>query len=137
MLDLDISVLFVIAILWITLIILNKIYYKPVGKVMEEREGKIKRDSKEIEDLALEIDKKSGEIETVLKNAKKESMKIKEELINKGDEVRENILADSREGAKKLFSEKMSELDVELKKAEEQLKEQVDIFSSKIEELFS
>ncbi|MEN8154875.1 MAG: ATP synthase F0 subunit B [Acidobacteriota bacterium] len=137
MLDLDISVLFVIAILWITLLILNKIYYKPVGKIMDERESKIERDSKEIEDLALEIDEKSGEIETILKNAKKESMKIKEELIKKGDEVRENILSDSRDGAKKLFSEKMSELERELKRAEEQLKEQVDIFSSKIEEIFS
>ena len=137
MLDLDISVLFVIAILWITLIILNKIYYKPVGKIIEKRELKIEKDSKEIEDLAFALVEKTSEIETVLKNAKKESMKIKEELIKKGDEVREKILADSREGAKKIFSEKMSELDEELKKAEEKLKEQVDVFSRKIEEIFS
>lgn len=104
---------------------------------MEEREGKIEKDSKEIEDLALEIDEKTDEIEVVLKNARKESMKIKEELIKKGEEVRENILAESREGSKKLFTEKMSELDRELRKSEEQLKEQVDIFSRKIQEIFS
>ncbi len=137
MLDLDISVLFVIAILWITLIILNKTYYKPVGKIMEEREVKIEKDSKEIENLALEIDEKSDEIEVVLKNARKESMKIKEELIKKGDKVRENVLAESKEGSKKLFTEKMSELDRKLRKSEEQLKEQVDIFSRKIQEIFS
>ena len=62
MLDLDISIFFIMFLVWFLMSILNKIYYKPVGNLIGERESKIKKDSEQIEALSNEIEEKTQKI---------------------------------------------------------------------------
>ena len=55
MLDLDITVIYTIIILWLLLVILNKIFYKPVGRIINERENKAETEISEIENMKNDI----------------------------------------------------------------------------------
>ncbi len=136
MLNLDSSLIVVVVLVWLLLMVLDKLYFKPVGKIIGERDTKIKRESAQIDAMTTEIQEKTQHIETVLKDAKRESGKIKEELIKKGEEVREKILADARKRSKELFDSKMKELDGELSEAEKTLEKEIGLFSDKMKEIF-
>lgn len=136
MLNLDSSLFVVVVLVWILLMVLDKLYFKPVGKVIDERETKIERESAQIESMTNEIEEKTRHIETVLKDAKKESGKIKEELIKKGEDVREKILADARKRSRERFDAKMKDLDVEIADAEKKLEQEIGLFSEKMKEIF-
>jgi F-type H+-transporting ATPase subunit b len=116
--------------------VLDKLYFKPVGAVIDERETKIERETARIESMSNEIEEKTRGIETVLKDAKKESAKIKEELIKKGEEVREKIAADARKRSKEHFVSKMNDLDIEIAEAEKKLVQEIGLFSDKMKEIF-
>jgi F-type H+-transporting ATPase subunit b len=137
MLDLDITVLYTIAILWVLLVILNKIYYKPVGKIINERENRAETETAEIENLKTRILDRSEKIELVLKKARKDSILLSEELIKKGEVSRNQMIITARQRAADEFKENMAELDTQIRGAEEKLKSEITVFSKKIEEIFS
>lgn len=137
MLNIDIyNVVFVAALVWFLMVVLNKIYYKPVGQVIEERDSKIKKESSQIESKTNEIEEKTHHIEKILIDAKKESSRIKEELIKKGEEVRGQIITDARENSKKTFETKMKQLDEEIAAAGKKLEQEIQVFSDRIKEIF-
>jgi F-type H+-transporting ATPase subunit b len=136
MLDLDISVLVVSALVGILLLVLNRLFFKPIGSVIEERETKIEKESGQIEAMTKEIEEKTLHIENVLKDTQKESRKIKEELIKKGEEVREKVVAEAREKSRQHFDTKMKQLDQQLLDAEKQLEQEIRVFSGKMKEIF-
>ena len=136
MLNLDSSVFIVVVLVWLLLMVLDKVYFKPVGTVIDEREAKIKRESDLIDAMTADIEEKTLHIETTLKDTRKEAARIKEELIKKGESVREKIVTDAREKSKELFKSKMIELDREIEDAEKQLVDQVALFSDKLKEIF-
>ena len=136
MLNLDISVLVIIALIWLLMNILNKIYFRPVGRVIQEREDKVAKDSRELESVTLQIEEHTRNIETILNDSKKESMKMREDLIQKGETIRQEIIREARQKSKILFEKSIQELDEEIKKAEEKLTRQIDSFSQNIKETF-
>jgi F-type H+-transporting ATPase subunit b len=136
MLNLDSSIFIIVVLVWLLLMVLDKLYFKPVGTVIDERDAKIKRESDLIDSMTVEIEEKTLHIETTLKDTRKEAARIKEELIKKGESVREKIVTDAREKSKELFNSKMIELEGEIAAAEKQLVEQVALFSAKLKEIF-
>lgn len=103
---------------------------------MTQRESKIQAESGQIESMTLEIEEKTQHIEQTLKDAKKESTRIREELIKKGETIREQIITDARETSREHFETKMKELDREIAGAEEKLEKQISVFSEKMKEIF-
>lgn len=136
MLDLDTSVLMIFALIWILMVILNRLFFRPVGKVIEERETKIEHDHRESERLGEDLEAKTQRIETMLKAAQKESALLREELIRKGEESRERIVSAARNQAKEIFSKKMAELESEIKETEEKMISEIANFSKQIREIF-
>ena len=137
MLDINIPyVIFVALLVWILMVVLDRLYYKPIGQVIEERDSKIKKESGQIESKTNEIEEKTHHIEKILIDAKKESSGIKEELIKKGEEVREQVITDARENSKKTFETKMKQLDEEIAAAGKKLEQEIQVFSDRIKEIF-
>lgn len=137
MLDLDITVIYTIVILWILLIILNKIFYKPVGNIIADREKKEKTELSEIERMRSDIDERSARVEITLKKARKESNSISEGIIREGEKARDELVLSTREKSSAEFRIKMDELDKEIADAEVKLKGEIKSFSKKIEEIFT
>ncbi|MCP4150326.1 MAG: ATP synthase F0 subunit B [bacterium] len=116
--------------------VLNKIYFKPVGNIIDERESKIEKENALIESMTSEIETKTQHIEKALKDAKKEASSIKEELIKKGESLREQLITDARNESKITLDAKLNELDKEIADAEQNLEQQVSVFSDKIKKIF-
>jgi F-type H+-transporting ATPase subunit b len=116
--------------------ILNKIYFNPVGKIINERENKIARDSQKLESMTAEIEDKTRTIEKVLADSRRESLHLQEELIQKGEAVRDRMIVEAREKSKSLFDQKMRQLDSEISRAEEQLSGDIESFSRKVRDTF-
>lgn len=136
MLSLDISFVFVILLVWILMIVLDKIYYKPIGKIVGQRENKIEKDSASIEHMIADVENKTKNIEDVLTKARKDSMKLKENLIKKNEEKIEILISEEKEKSRKIFKESMKKLDGEIAYAEKKLEMEIDKFSNEIKEKF-
>jgi F-type H+-transporting ATPase subunit b len=136
MLNLDISLFFVALLVWLLMLVLNKLYFKPVGQVLEQRESKIVSESSQIESMTREIEEKTQQIEKKLKDARLESARIREELIKKGEEAREQLVIKTRIDSQKLRETRMQELDTQVAAAEEKLTREVGVFSNKLKEIF-
>lgn len=136
MLNLDNSVFIIALLVWFLMIVLNRIFFKPVGQVIEQRETKIETEIKLLESMTGDIENKSQYLEKRLHDAKKESARIKEELMKKGEEAREQLLARTRVESQKLLEIKMKELDAEITGAEVKLKQDISVFSDKLKEIF-
>ncbi len=131
-----IPVVIIACLVWLLMVILNKIYYKPIGEKLDEREAKIEKENKEIQFKTAEIEKETKHVESVLMKAKKESGRIKEELIKKGEQLRSQIVNDAREETRQYFDTKMRELDGEIAGAEKKLEKEISLFSEKMKEIF-
>jgi len=136
MLDLDITVVYTIIILWFLLVVLNKIFFKPIGRIINERENKSNTEEAEINRIKGDIESRSAKVESVLKNARKDAVKISEKLITKGEILREELIASTRKEIKENFKNRMVDLDREISDAEIKLKGNIKNFSKKIEEIF-
>lgn len=136
MLNLDISVLFILVLIWILMNILNRLYFKPIGEIVARRDKKIKDDSRELEILANDIEERTGQIEDVLAKAKKDSLKIKEELIKKGEELKEQLVLKAKDDSQKISAKKMSELEKDIILAEKKLEKEIAVFSDNLKEIF-
>ena len=121
---------------WFLMVVLNRLYFKPVGRIMAQRESKIQEESSRIDSMTREIEEKTQLIEQTLKDTKKESTQIKGELIKKGETTREQIITDARETSRKHLETKKKELDREIAGAEEKLEKQISVFSEKMKEIF-
>ncbi len=136
MLDLDVSLFFISLLIWVLMIILDKIYYKPVGKILGQRENKIEKDSALIESMIADVENKTKNIDDVLKKARTDSMKLRENLIRKNEEKIERLISEENENLKRRFEESMKKLDEEIASAEEKLGKEVEEFSNEIKEKF-
>jgi F-type H+-transporting ATPase subunit b len=136
MLNLDNSLFFVALLVWLLMIVLNRIFFKPVGQVIEKREAKIESESTRIESMSREIEEKTQQIEKKLREAQKKFAAIKEDLIKKGEEAREQLLIKTRIESQKLLETRMNQLDAQVADAEEKLTREVGVFSAKLKDIF-
>ena len=118
------------------MVVLNHLYYKPIGQVIEERESKIAAETNQIETNIKDIEEKTQHLEGILKETQKESRKIKEKLIQKGEEVRQQLVQEARENSKKMSEKKIKQLDEQILTAERKLEQEISMFSDKIKEIF-
>ncbi len=136
MLDINASLFGIALLVGILLFVLNRLYYKPIGRVIEERESKIKNDSTLLETKKKDIEETTQDIEKRLRNAQKKARETLEELIKKGENTREQKLLEAREKAKIILDARMKQLDDELSQAEKKLELEISSFSDKIKEIF-
>jgi len=130
------EVVFVIAIISLLLILLNKMFFKPISGVIEERKMKVKADSDILQNILDQINDKTVQIENELKKAKRNAGKLREDLIKEGESVKEKIIEESRIKTKKMMSDKVVELESLIADTEKKLSNEIDLFSDKIKEKF-
>ncbi len=131
-----ITIISIMVMLAILLAALNKIYYKPIDRIIEERESKIKNEDSLIESQTNEIGQITSSIEKQLKDNQKYAREIKENLIKQGEAVREEKVTKAREKARVIFEEKMDRFDIEIREAETLLAREIGQFSEKMKEIF-
>ena len=136
MLELNFSFVFIFLLIWGLMLVLNRIYFRPVGRIIDEREARVKGDSEKLDSLVREIEEKTRRVEVMIADARNESFRIREEWIRKGEEFRETMIENAREKSTRQFEEQMKRLETEIAAAQKQLESEISIFSQKIKEAF-
>ncbi|HDP95017.1 MAG TPA: hypothetical protein ENN40_06625 [Candidatus Aminicenantes bacterium] len=136
MLDLNLSFLVILGLVWILMLILNRLFFAPIGDTINRREAMVAEDERRLEELNTGIQEGTRNLETSLNQARQQSLKLREELIEHGESTREELVADARRSARETMEKEMSRLEKEIQSAEARLKEQADEFSAKISEIF-
>lgn len=136
MLDLDLSFLVILGLVWILMLILDRLFFTPVGETINRREAMVQDDEHRLEELNTSIQEGTRRLETSLSQARQHSLKLREELISQGESTREELVADARLHAREIMEKEMSRLEKEIQSAQTRLQEQAGEFSAKISEIF-
>ena len=136
MLDLDLSFLLILALIWILMLIMDRIFFRPVGETIRHREATVAADERRLNELNTEINAGAQRIETSLQKARLQSVKTREELIAQGEAAREELIAGARQQARQVMDREMERLEREIHSAEVQLQKQAGEFSRQISRIF-
>ncbi|NLN14396.1 MAG: F0F1 ATP synthase subunit B [Tissierellia bacterium] len=119
------SVLISWATLLVLYLLLRKLLYKPVSKILSDRQAKIQSNIEEAKQLREEAEKLKLDYEARIADAKKESQDIIESARKRGEELRENIVEEARKEAELLMDRARKTIEQEKEKAFEDIKAQV------------
>jgi len=128
MLNIDVTALVVFAIVWVVVLILSKIFFKPILRILDERADRIARDKAAAEGARQAADADLKRIEDGLKEARAAAEAIRstaetEALKDKSRLVRE-VQAEGRAEVEKAKAELRAEMD-KLKKELDQRTEEI------------
>lgn len=136
MLDLNSSILWIFFIVWGLYLALTHIFFKPVGKIIAEREAKAAADTNRLQGMMNQVEIHTQSLENQIAQARKDASQIKEEWSTKGADVRARSLSEAKEKAARILNEKMSELESDIRTAEKTLEKEVAVFSEKIKQAY-
>jgi F-type H+-transporting ATPase subunit b len=136
MLELNSSFLWIFFLLWILYFALNRVFFKPVGRIIDEREARAAADRGRQEKMLAEIDSGTRTLETRLGRAGEEVQRIRERWLKEGEDTRARVVAEARERSTRVVAEKMAQLESEIGEAERALQAQVAVFSERIRQAF-
>lgn len=136
MLELNSSFLWIFFLLWILYLTLNHIFFKPVGRIIAEREAKAEADYRCREKMMAEIEIRTRWLEDQLGRARKEARQRLEEWLQNGEKARTGVIAEARERSTQIMNEKLAVLENEIGTAESELETQIAAFSDKIRQAY-
>ena len=109
----------------LVLFLLSKFAWKPLLKVLQEREDEIKSSLKDAELAKTELEKVNLESEKILNDARAESRKIQAESKLVSEKQRDEIVQKAKEEAKKIVGNAESQIKMEKDLAIKQIQEKV------------
>jgi F-type H+-transporting ATPase subunit b len=136
MLDLNSSFIWIFFLVWLLYIVLNRIFFKPVGEIIAARETKIAADSQRQENMMAEIETRTRAVESQLLQARQDARQIKEKWLKNGEDIRAKAVSQAKEQVARVLSEKIVELEGEIVAAERTLEKQIAAFSEQIRQAY-
>lgn len=112
--------------------ILNRSFFRPLGKVLEERHHRIEGARLEAEQIKLESQNRMTEFENKMREARRHADQIMAEMDKKVQEEKSSIIAGKRTEAQKMLSEAKSEIKHKAEEAGKELHSQSDQFARSI-----
>ncbi|MBI3398910.1 MAG: ATP synthase F0 subunit B [Deltaproteobacteria bacterium] len=134
MVELNFTLLYQVGGFFILYFILNALLYKPVLKILEERDKNIAGTKKEAEALEAELQKRLLEYKNKLNEAKTKAQEERLRLRQKGLDKEREILENAQKDSQDSLMEAKEKLVKDVKSALTQLKEESKIISKDIAE---
>jgi F-type H+-transporting ATPase subunit b len=133
MLSIDVGLVAIFVIVWILVFVLNKVYFRPVRRIMGKRDSGVQQDQSVAREALERYEKNLARVEEELRSAKLAGRDIRERFEREAQKEKEKILAEvSREcrtqveEAKKELSEKVDQLKKELEPQGRDLAEKIE-----------
>lgn len=99
--------------------------FKPVKKMVRERQEKIKKIEQENSELNAEVKKMRDNTESVLADAKQQAAELQENAVRTANRKADGIINDAKIKAKNLVDRTEKELDEERKKLEQDIEKEI------------
>jgi len=133
MLSIDLTFAVIFLLVWVLVLILSRVFFKPVGRMMEER-GSRSRENKEAARKALDAYAQGlRKIEEDLKEAKAASDKIQEALETEALRERSRLLSDLNTESRKQVEKAREEINGEIDRLKSELAGEVERLAGEVE----
>ena len=133
MLSIDITFVIVFLLVWIFVLVLSRVFFKPVGRMMEERGSRL-RENKEAARKALDaLTQDLRKIEESLKEAKAASDKIRESLEVEALKERTRLLSDLHAESRKQLAKAKEEINGDIERIKSELAGAVERLTGEVE----
>lgn len=133
MLSIDLTFAVIFLLVWVLVLILSRVFFKPVGRMMEER-GSRSRENKEAARKALDaLTQDLRKIEESLKEAKAASDKIRESLEIEALKERTRLLSDLHAESRRQVEKAREEINGEIGRLKSELAGEVERLSGEVE----
>lgn len=118
----------------ILFLILKKFLYKPVERAIADRKSAIEKTLCEADDAKRSALQSKSEWDARMKSAESESEEIKAAARRSAEKKSEQILCDARQKADEIMRRSLEQAELDKKKSEEDMKQQIVILSSALAE---
>ena len=134
MLSIDISAIVIFTIVWILLILLNKVFFKPLRKVMNERETQLSGDRDASQNALEEYEAALQKIEEKINAAQADAQSKRESYSQEALREKERILAEITQESRDRIEDEKEKLNRELKKLKKELETESELLAKRIEQ---
>lgn len=100
----------------------KKFLYKPILKVLRDREQKITKGLEDAEAAGITLDQANFKKDEIIKNAVAESQKILDETKKNAQTLREELMSGAEKDIQRLIAQAKAQAQLEMEKAETHLK---------------
>ena len=132
MIEINFTVLIQVFNFILLIVILNKILYKPILKILEEREQRIEGQQQQAKKIIEDGQVLEGDYNKKLYNAKIEAMNTKNAARSAASEQANNIIDDSRKKAEEIINQMQQQMVLELAQAKKELESELSVMSATI-----
>ena len=112
--------------------ILNSIFFKPVGKIVEERESFVNTNRLDAKKKLVEVEKLTQELQDKLREARQEASRVVTEAEKESDQLYQEAVGLAQSEANELIEKSRAELALQQEKARQQLSKDADNLSELI-----
>lgn len=134
MLEIDASVLVTFALIWILVIVLSRVFFKPLRKVMDEREERIRGDLNAAQAGMDETARRLRDVEAGLKAARLEAEETRARFELEALKEKNRMVAEAGAAAKAEIESARAEFEAEIERLKEELRAEAAPLAAKIEE---
>jgi F-type H+-transporting ATPase subunit b len=134
MLSIDASFIAIFLIVWILVFFLSKVFFKPLTKIMSERDARIKADIDGARSALAVAEQDLQEIESRIKAARADAAALKDAAEAEALKEKARMLADLGEDCRAQVQKAKEELDREAGRLKDELRSQTELLAAKIEE---
>jgi len=136
MLDLDLSVVWVMLLVGLLAYLANRLFFRPVGQIVFSREQKATAEEAEIEHLSTRLQDGLAKVDQTLVEARREAGRIRESFLEKAESHREKVLAQARSEAVRHLEARTAAMEQELEGVQVRLQSEVGTFVALLKRKF-
>ncbi len=131
-LQLDQTFVFQFVLIAILFFIFSSLYLKPVQRMLEERQRRLKDQVAGAQDLLKQVESKMAEFEKALQSSRTEAKKKHDQAVQAVKDAEEKALQQTKDQLKQEFAKKSQELYAQKTQIEKELEGLVDSLSESI-----
>ncbi len=133
MLQVDLSVFAVVAIVWILVLVLTKVFFKPIQGVVRKREEGLRQDRAAGEKAQTEYEASIQKIEDDIKKARISAYNVRDKFEKEALKGKERMLAEVSKECRAQVEDARNELAKQIDELKDDLKGQSELLAEKIE----
>ncbi|MBM3294996.1 MAG: ATP synthase F0 subunit B [Candidatus Aminicenantes bacterium] len=133
MLQIDATFLVTFALVWILVVVLTRVFWKPIRRVMDERRSRLEKDRAAAQAGLDEVARGLEEIDRSIKAARLEAERLRAEIEGQAFKEKARLLAEAGAAAKDEVERARAELAAEVDRLKDELRAQAGPLAEGIE----
>lgn len=134
MLDIDASVIVTFILIWILVLVLTRVFFRPLRKVMDERERRLRGDLNAAQSALEETARRLVEVEAGIKAARLEAEQSRDRIELEALREKSRLTAEASALAKAEIESARASFEAEVARLKEELRAEAEPLAKKIEE---